>query len=56
MGYSIGTSNYLKIIAISDLTHMMTMADPVAIDVKTQRIDNGCYLDKDFTQLIYMNL
>ena len=55
MGYSRRTSNYPKIIALSDLTHMMRMADPVAIGVKTPRIDRGCSLEKDFTELIRMN-
>ena len=35
MGYSRRTSNYLKRIALSDLTHMMSMTDPVAIGVET---------------------
>ena len=34
---------------------MMSMADPIAIDVETLRIDNGCYLEKEFTKLIRMN-
>ena len=46
MGYSRGTSNYSKRIALSDPTHMMSMADPVAIDVETLRIDSGCSLKK----------
>ena len=41
--------------ALSDSTHMMSMADPVAIDVETLRIDNGCSLEKDFTKLICMS-
>ena len=36
--------NYLQRIKIFDLTHMMSMADPMAIDVETPRIDNGCSL------------
>ena len=55
MGYSIRTSNYLERIALSDLTHMMSMADPVAISVETQRIDIGCSLEKGFIELICMN-
>ena len=43
------TSNYLKRLTISDLTHMMSMADIVAISVETLRIDNRC------TELICMN-
>ena len=32
VGYLRGTSNYLERITLFDLTHMMSMADPVAID------------------------
>ena len=52
MGYSRRTSNYLDIIALSDLTHMMSMADLVTIGVETQRIDSKCSLEKEFTELI----
>ena len=55
MGYSRSTSNYLKRIALSDLTHMMSMADSMAIGVETQRINSGCSLEKEFTELIHMN-
>ena len=55
MGYSIRTSNYPERIALSYLTHMMSMADPVAIGVETPRIDSGCSLEKEFTELICMN-
>ena len=55
VGYSRRTSNYSERIAISDLTHMMSMADPVAIGVETQRIDRGCSFEKEFTELIHMN-
>ena len=55
MGYSRRTSNYRKRITLSDLSHMMSMADLVAIGVETLRIDSGCSLEKDFTKLIYMN-
>ena len=34
---------------------MMSMVDPVAIDVETLRIDSGCSLEKEFTKLIDMN-
>ena len=34
---------------------MTTMVDPVAIDVETLRIDSGCSLEKEFTELIHMN-
>ena len=46
MRYSIRTSNYLERITIFDLTHMMSMANHVDIDVKTPRIDSECSLDK----------
>ena len=55
MGYSRRTSNYPERIALSDLTHMMSMADPIAIGVETLRIDSGCSLEKEFTELIRMN-
>ena len=55
MGYSRRTSNYLERITLSDLTHMMSMADPVAIGVETPRIDSGCSLKKEFTELIRLN-
>ena len=55
MGYSIRTSNYPKIIALSNPTHMMSIADPLAIGVETLRIDSGCSLEKEFIELIYMN-
>ena len=50
------TSNYPKRIALSNPTHMMSMADPIAIDVETLTIDSGCSLEKEFTKLIRMNL
>ena len=49
------TSNYLKRIALSNPTHMMSMIDPIAIGVETLRIDSGCSLGKEFTELISMN-
>ena len=55
VGYSIRTSNYPERIILSDLTHMMSMADPVAIGVETPRIDSGCSLKKEFIALIRMN-
>ena len=48
-------SKYLEKIALSDLTHLMSMVDPVAIDIETLRIDSGCCLEKDFTELIHVN-
>ena len=55
MGYSRRTSNYLERITLSNLTHMMSIVDPIAIDVETLRINSGCYLEKEFTELIRMN-
>ena len=37
------------------MTHMMSMADPVAIGVETPKIDSGYSLEKEFTELIRMN-
>ena len=34
---------------------MTSMADSVATSVETLRIDSGCYLEKEFTELIRMN-
>ena len=56
MGYSRRTSNYLKIITICDPAHMMNIADHVAIAAETLMIDSGCSLEKEFTELIHMNL
>ena len=55
MGYSRRTSNYLERIALSNPSHRMSMADPIAIGVETLRIDSGCSLEKEFTELIRMN-
>ena len=55
VGYSRRTSNYPERISLFVLTHMMTMADHVAIVVETPRIDSGCSLEKEFTKLIWMN-
>ena len=55
MGYSRRTSNYLERIALSNPSHMMSMAEPIAIGVETLRIDSGCSLEKEFTELIRMN-
>ena len=54
MGYSRRTSNYPKRIVINP-THLMSMADPIAIGVETLRIDSRCSLEKEFTELICMN-
>ena len=45
MRYSRGTSNYPERITLSDLTHMMSMVDHVAIGVETLRIDSECSLE-----------
>ena len=55
VGYSRRTSNYPERITLSNPSHMMSMADPIAISVETLRIDSGCYLEKEFTELICMN-
>ena len=56
MGYSKRTSNYPERIALSNPTHMMSMVDPLAMGMETLRIDSGCSLEKEFTELIHMNL
>ena len=56
MGYLRRTSNYPERIALSNPTHMMSMANPIAISVETLMIDSGCSLEKEFTELIRMNL
>ena len=55
MGYSRRTSNYPERIVLSNPTHLMSMADPIAIGVETLRIDNRCSLEKEFTELIHIN-
>ena len=55
MRYSRRTSNYLKIIKLSYLTHMISIVDYVAIVVETQKIDNGYSLEKELIELIHMN-
>ena len=55
MGYSKGTLNYPKRIALYDLTHIMSMVDLVAISVETLRTNSGCFLEKEFIKLICMN-
>ena len=34
---------------------MMSMTNPIAIGVDTLWIDSGCFLEKEFTELIRMN-
>ena len=55
MRYLRRTSNYLEKIMLSDITHMMSMTDPVAVGVKTLKIDSGCSLVKEFIEFIHMN-
>ena len=55
VGPSRRTSNYPKIISLSNPTHMMSMTDTIAIDVETLRIDSECSLEKEFAELICMN-
>ena len=55
MGYSRRTSNYPERIALCNPSHMRSMADPIAIGVETLKIDSGCSLEKEFTELIRMN-
>ena len=55
MRYSRRTSNYPKGITLSNPSHMMSMADPIVIGVETLRINSGCSLEKEFTELIRMN-
>ena len=40
---------------LSNPSHMMNMTDPIAISVETLRIDSGCALEKEFTELICIN-
>ena len=44
-------SNYLERIILSDMAHIMSMADPVAISVETIKIDSRCSLEKEFIEL-----
>ena len=55
MRYSRRISNYTERIELYNPTHMMSMADPIAIGVETLRIDSGCSSEKEFTELIRTN-
>ena len=55
MGYSRGTSNYQERIKLYDPTHMMSMADRIAIGVETLMTNSGCSLEKEFIELIRIN-
>ena len=56
MGYLKRTSNYLERITLFDPTYKMNVTDHVAIGVKTLRIYTGCSLEKEFIELIRINL
>ena len=56
MGYLRSILNYLERITLSNLTHMISRANHVTIGVEILMIDIGCFLDKEFTELIHMNL
>ena len=56
MGYLRGTSNFLEIISLFYLTHMMSMDDPITINIKSLRIDSGYSLKKEFIEFIGMSL
>ena len=55
MGYLRRTSNYQYTIVLFDPTHIMSMVDPVAINVETPKIDSECSLEKEFNKLLRMN-
>ena len=54
-GYSRKKSNYMKRIILFDLTHMIIMINPMAINVETPMRNSECSLDKEFITLMYMN-
>ena len=56
MRYSRKTLNYIKRIALFDLTHMISTVDLIIFNVETLIIYSGCYLEKEFTRLIHVNL
>ena len=55
MRYSRKISNYLKRITLFAPTHVMSLADPIAISVVISRMDCECSYEKEFTKLICMN-
>ena len=55
MGYSRRISNYSERITLFDQTHVMSIADLVAIGVEIPRIDSECSLEKKFPELIFIN-
>ena len=50
MGHLRKTLNYAERIVLSNMTHMMSIVDLVAINVETPRIDSGCSLKKEFSE------
>ena len=56
MRYSRKTLNYLKRIALFDSTHMISTVGLIIFNVETLIIYSGCYLEKEFTRLIHVNL
>ena len=55
MGYLRRTLNYLERITLFDPINVMSMTDPMAINVETPMIESGCFLEKKFIKLIWMN-
>ena len=51
MGYLRRTLNYPKRIVLFDPTNMMSIVDPITINVETLRIDSGWSLEKEFIEL-----
>ena len=49
------TSSYIKRIVLCDLTHIMSIVDPITIGDETQWIDSRSSLEKEFIKLIRMN-
>ena len=47
--------DYPERIVLSDLTHMMCMADLITIGVDTLSIDIGCSFTRELSELICMN-
>ena len=45
----------MKRITLSDPTHMMSVAHPIAISAESLRIDSECSLEKELIKFIYMN-
>ena len=55
MRYLRRASNYLERIVLSNMTHIMSIVDPVATHIETLRIDSGCSLEKEFIELMCIN-